>query len=165
MVWKWGWSESRGSDLIHVLCVAPVFSLHPPGPVPPGQQEQQQQQQRQQRRQNSVHSTGAPTKWPTWQAFHNHTPPSNRLIPPLAALRAAQQSVQPSAAGGKLLFWPLDGPTLETSGLAVMAGPTNPDVRAPYYNAATGVWHPVSQLPISKPRVSSITVRVTELED
>ena len=85
--------------------------------------------------------------------------------PPLAALRAAQQSVQPSAAGGKLLFWPLDGPTLETSGLAVMAGPTNPDVRAPYYNAATGVWHPVSQLPISKPRVSSITVRVTELED
>ncbi|KAK3934461.1 hypothetical protein QBC46DRAFT_399728 [Diplogelasinospora grovesii] len=84
--------------------------------------------------------------------------------PTLAALRAAKQAVLPSAAGGKLLFWPLDGPTLETSGLAVMASPTNPDVRAPYYNATTGVWHPVSQLPISEPRVSSITVHVSELQ-
>lgn len=85
--------------------------------------------------------------------------------PAFAALRAAQQAVMPSAAGAKLLFWPLDGPTVETSGLGVTAGPTNPDVRAPYYDAATGAWHPVSQLPVSEPRVSSITVRVTELED
>ncbi|KAK3898355.1 hypothetical protein C8A05DRAFT_38064, partial [Staphylotrichum tortipilum] len=48
--------------------------------------------------------------------------------PTLAALRAAQQSVQLSATGVKLLFWPLEGPTLVTSGLAVMAGPTNPDL-------------------------------------
>lgn len=85
--------------------------------------------------------------------------------PTYAALRAAQQAVFPSAAGGKLLFWPLDGPTLETSGLAVMARPTDPDARAPYYDAATGAWHPASQLPISEPRASSITVRVSELQD
>jgi hypothetical protein len=92
-------------------------------------------------------------------------PPIQPPYPTFAALRAAKQAVLPSAAGGKLLFWPLDGPTLETSGLAVMASPTNPDVRVPYYNATTGVWHPISQLPISEPRVSSITVRVSELQD
>lgn len=73
--------------------------------------------------------------------------------------------MQLSAAGGAVLFWPLAGPTLEASGLAVMAGPTNPDVRAPYYDAAAGAWHPVGRLPISEPRVSSITVRVSDLED
>jgi hypothetical protein len=85
--------------------------------------------------------------------------------PTLADLRVAHQAVLPSAAGGKLLFWPLDGLTPETSGLAVMAGPTSPDARAPYYHAATGAWHPVSQLPVSEPRVASITVRVSELQD
>lgn len=90
---------------------------------------------------------------------------SHPPYPTLAELRAAHRHMLPSAAGGKLLFWPLDGPTLETSGLAVMAGPTNPDVRVPYYDAATGACHPISQLPISEPRVSSITVHVSELAD
>ncbi len=92
------------------------------------------------------------------------TPQPHPIQPPYPT-HAELHHMLPSAAGGKLLFWPLDGPTLETSGLAVMAGPTNPDVRAPYYDAATGAWHPVSQLPISEPRASSITVHVTELAD
>ncbi|KAL2016675.1 hypothetical protein VTK56DRAFT_3177 [Thermocarpiscus australiensis] len=46
-----------------------------------------------------------------------------------------------------------------------MAGPTDPDARAFYYDAATGAWHPASRQPISEPRVSSITVRVLELRD
>ncbi|AEO71268.1 uncharacterized protein THITE_159031 [Thermothielavioides terrestris NRRL 8126] len=86
----------------------------------------------------------------------------------------------PSATGGRLLFWPLDGPTLETSGLAVMTaagggggggggGPTDPLAarRAPYYDAAAGAgaWHPVSRQPVSEPRVSAVTVRVAELDE
>ncbi len=85
--------------------------------------------------------------------------------PSFAALRMAKQAVLPSAAGCKLLFWPLDGLTLETSGLAVMVGPTNPDMRTPYRNPTTGVLHPISQLSICEPKVSSITVYVSELQD
>lgn len=100
-----------------------------------------------------------------------HTPQAALIesgppYPTLNDLRAAQQTVVPSPNSGKLLFWPLDGP-LDAAGVAVMASPTNPDARVPYFNQAAGEdgWHPISKLPISEPKVSSITVRVSELED
>ncbi|KAK3938521.1 hypothetical protein QBC46DRAFT_389865 [Diplogelasinospora grovesii] len=83
--------------------------------------------------------------------------------PTYEALRAARQWVRPAPTSGQLLFWPLDGP-LDTA-ISVMSSPSNPDAREPYYNQSTGTWHPVAKLPITEPKVSSITVHVSELQD
>ncbi|KAK3300704.1 uncharacterized protein B0H64DRAFT_470748 [Chaetomium fimeti] len=97
--------------------------------------------------------------------------PPQPPYPTHAALEAAKQFVSHTPNGLKLLFWPLNAdtsPALETSGLAVMAaGPKHPDpdVRTPYYDAAAGAWHPVSQRPISEPRVSEIVVRSWDVSD
>ncbi|KAK4246221.1 hypothetical protein C7999DRAFT_15639 [Corynascus novoguineensis] len=101
------------------------------------------------------------------------TSPANVPQQPLysthAALSAAKQFISPNPEGLKLLFWPLNADTpaaLETSGLAVMAaGPKHPDpdVLAPYWDAAAGAWHPVSKRPISEPKVSEIVVQMGDV--
>ncbi|KAG7285805.1 hypothetical protein NEMBOFW57_008099 [Staphylotrichum longicolle] len=104
------------------------------------------------------------------------SPANNPQQPPYrthAALSAAKQFISANPEGLKLLFWPLNADTtaaLETSGLAVMAaGPKHPnpdpdpDVLAPYWDAAARAWHPVSQLPISEPKVSEIEVQMRDV--
>ncbi|KAL3421701.1 hypothetical protein PVAG01_05857 [Phlyctema vagabunda] len=79
-------------------------------------------------------------------------------------LLAAQQWVRPALNSGQLLFWTLDGPL--TSAVSVMPSPSTPDrPLEPYYNQASDNWHPVAWLPITEPKVSSITVHVYQLEE
>ena len=103
---------------------------------------------------------------------HNQPP-----YPTQAALQAAKQHISHTPDALKLLFWPLNadtGPALETSGLKVMAaaGPNpkypDPDVRVPYYDTAAGgagVWHPISKLPVSAPKVSELVVQAWDVAD
>ncbi|KAL2016997.1 hypothetical protein VTK56DRAFT_2716 [Thermocarpiscus australiensis] len=79
------------------------------------------------------------------------------------ALRAARTTVAGAPNSAKLLFMPVQG-TVQ-SAIEVLSDPGDPDTRTPYYDQAAGTYHPVSALPISEPKVSSITVHVSELED
>ncbi|KAF6808592.1 hypothetical protein CSOJ01_07447 [Colletotrichum sojae] len=63
----------------------------------------------------------------------------------------------------RLLFIPVHG-TVQ-SAVEVLPDPGDPDARTPYYDHAAGTYHPVGALPVSEPRVSSVTVHVPELED
>lgn len=91
--------------------------------------------------------------------------------PTYAAIREAKQPITQNSDGLPLLYWPLNAdtpPTLETSGIAVMAvGPKHPDpdVLTPYWNASAGTWHPVSKQPISDPKVSEISVQMRDVVD
>ncbi|KAJ9129620.1 hypothetical protein NKR23_g12498 [Pleurostoma richardsiae] len=79
------------------------------------------------------------------------------------ALRAAGTMVAGAPHSAELLFMPVQG-TVQ-SAIEVLSDPGDPDTRTPYYNQVAGTYHPVSTLPISEPKVSSITVHVSELED
>jgi hypothetical protein len=79
------------------------------------------------------------------------------------ALWAARTTVAGAPNSAKLLFMPVQG-TVQ-SAIEVLSDPGDPDTRTPYYDQAAGTYHPVSALPISEPKVSSITVHVSELED
>ena len=78
-------------------------------------------------------------------------------------LRAARTTVAGAPNSAKLLFMPVQG-TVQ-SAIEVLSDPGNPDTRTPYHDRAAGTYHPVSALPISEPKVSSITVHVSELEN
>ena len=79
------------------------------------------------------------------------------------ALWASPTTVAGAPNSAKLLFMPLEG-TVQ-SAIEVFSDPRDPDTRTPYYDQAAGTYHPVSALPISEPKASSITVHVSELED
>ncbi|KAK3295754.1 uncharacterized protein B0H64DRAFT_442120 [Chaetomium fimeti] len=79
------------------------------------------------------------------------------------ALRAARTTVAGAPNSAKLVFMPVQG-TVQ-SAIEVLSNPGDPDTRTAYYDQAAGTYHPVSALPISEPKVSSITVHVSELED
>lgn len=78
------------------------------------------------------------------------------------ALRAAWVAVAGAPNSAELLFMPVQG-TVQ-SAIEVLSDPKDPDTRTPYYDQAAGTYHPVSALPISEPKVSSITVLVSELD-
>ncbi|KAL1904356.1 hypothetical protein Sste5344_009916 [Sporothrix stenoceras] len=85
-------------------------------------------------------------------------------------ITAAQyiQWVRPAPDGIERLFWTLNNP-LETS-VGVFETTKNKAgnetrVCVPYYDKSNATWHPVSIMPVSEPRVSSMTVRVHEFED
>lgn len=82
--------------------------------------------------------------------------------PTFDAVRASQARMATSKSA-MLLFIPVEG-TVQNA-IEVLSDPKDPDTRTPYYNQAAGTYHPISELPISEPKVSSITVRVRELED
>ena len=82
--------------------------------------------------------------------------------PTYEALRAACVPVAGAPNSAKLLFMPVQG-TVQ-SAIEVLSDPKDPDTRTPYYDQAAGTYHPVSALPISEPKVSSITVLVSELD-
>ncbi|KAL2184989.1 hypothetical protein L209DRAFT_755910 [Thermothelomyces heterothallicus CBS 203.75] len=76
---------------------------------------------------------------------------------------AAGTTVDGAPNSAKLLFMPVQGTV--RSAIEVLSNPGDPDTRTAYYDQAAGTYHPVSALPISEPKVSSITVHVSELED
>ncbi|KAH7031274.1 uncharacterized protein B0I36DRAFT_229503, partial [Microdochium trichocladiopsis] len=61
------------------------------------------------------------------------------------------------------IFWSLDGP-LETA-ISVLSIQDDVVLKEPIYDQESGEWHPIAQLPISEPRLSSIAVQVFELDD
>ncbi|KAH9845618.1 hypothetical protein Tdes44962_MAKER06453 [Teratosphaeria destructans] len=84
--------------------------------------------------------------------------------PSYEVLLATQQWVRPSRDSGQLLFWTLDGPL--TSAISVMPSPSTPEgPLEPYYDQARATWHPIAHLPITEPKVSSISVRVYQLDE
>lgn len=78
--------------------------------------------------------------------------------PTFEAIEALQQGVRSGPNSMRHVVWLLDGP-LETA-VSVMGGG---GALEPYYNPATGQWHPIGSLPVSDPLVSSITVHVDDL--
>lgn len=77
---------------------------------------------------------------------------------------AEQEPPQLTLDATQRLFWPLDGP-LSTS-ISVMKDAKSPDSLEPYFKQTsngTGIWHTVSQMSLTKPKVSSITVSVNNL--
>ncbi|OBT85707.1 hypothetical protein VE02_05947 [Pseudogymnoascus sp. 03VT05] len=99
-------------------------------------------------------------------ASHSSRPDKAQLppYPSFAALLGGENHPQLTHNATQRLFWPLDGP-LFTS-ISVMKDAESPDSLEPYfkqtYNGA-GIWHPVSQMPLTEPKVSSITVSVDTL--
>lgn len=77
------------------------------------------------------------------------------------ALRAT--GVGGASNSAQLLIMPVQG-TVQ-SAVEVLSDPGDSEARTPYYDQAAGTYHPVSALPVSEPKVSSITVHVSELED
>jgi hypothetical protein len=67
----------------------------------------------------------------------------------------------------KRLFWPLDG--VFPTAISIMKTPHSPGNLEPYFHPDTGdsgsgTWHEVSQLPLTEPKVSSIEVSVSDLD-
>ncbi|KAK0621894.1 hypothetical protein B0T17DRAFT_535328 [Bombardia bombarda] len=65
------------------------------------------------------------------------------------------------------LFWPLDG--VFPAAIYVMKTPRSADDLEPFFqpNAAgdgSGIWHEISQLPLTEPKVSSVEASVRDLE-
>jgi len=83
--------------------------------------------------------------------------------PSFEELREAQQHIRHSPAT-KRLFWSLDGP-LSTS-IKIMENFSNPDSLEPYFRQTTGgtSWHPISESPLTDPKMSSVTVHVYEFD-
>lgn len=66
----------------------------------------------------------------------------------------------------KRLRWALDSPL--TTAISVMQEPYHgPEVASPepYFNSREASWHAVSQAPYTDPKISSVTVTVSQLED
>jgi hypothetical protein len=84
--------------------------------------------------------------------------------PTFKELRTGHVPVCKSSNGADRIFWNLDGPL--TSAISVMKDSHSPESLEPYFQQTVngGIWHPVSQLPVSEPSVSSITVCVYKLE-
>lgn len=85
--------------------------------------------------------------------------------PTLEDLHSAQAVACKSSNAGDRIFWTLDGPL--TTAISIMKDSHSPDSLEPYFQPTPdggGTWHPASKLPVSEPKVSSITVRVDELE-
>ncbi|KAH6714440.1 hypothetical protein BKA61DRAFT_605278 [Leptodontidium sp. MPI-SDFR-AT-0119] len=80
-------------------------------------------------------------------------------FPSFEELKSARVIVSKSPAGFRL-FWSLDGPFPEA--ISVMQDRHTPTSLTPYYS--NGTWHPISQEPISVPKISSVTVGVNQLD-
>lgn len=91
------------------------------------------------------------------------TPNTRETPPSFESLRSAGNHAR-FVRDMSRLFWTLNGP-LETS-FRVLEDEYSPDLgREAYFRqtVAGTSWHPISQLPITEPGVSSITVRVYQL--
>jgi hypothetical protein len=82
-------------------------------------------------------------------------------------LRSDHLPVSFSPDGAQRLFWPFDG--VFPTAISVMKTPHSPDSLEPYFQPDTGVsgsgtWHEIAQLPLTKPKVSSVVASVYDLE-
>jgi hypothetical protein len=84
--------------------------------------------------------------------------------PTFEALKNAQLPVWGSFDSARCIFWTLHGP-LKTA-ISVMPDYHSPTSLEPYFQETPegGIWHPISQLPVTEPKVSSMIVRVDEFE-
>ncbi|KFZ08767.1 hypothetical protein V501_05828 [Pseudogymnoascus sp. VKM F-4519 (FW-2642)] len=100
-------------------------------------------------------------------ATSHSSPPNEAHLPPYPsyeALRAKQERPQLTLDAIQRIFWPLDGPLFTF--ISVMKDAESPDSLEPYFKQTSdgvGVWHLVSQMPLTEPKVSSITVSVDDL--
>lgn len=98
----------------------------------------------------------------TSQSSQSDEPP----YPSYNELRSEQGYVLFSSAT-KRLFWPLDG--VFPAAISVMKTPRSPDELEPYYQPDTagsgsGIWHDISQLPLTERNVSSVEASVYDLD-
>ncbi|KAL5327698.1 hypothetical protein ACEPPN_005401 [Leptodophora sp. 'Broadleaf-Isolate-01'] len=85
--------------------------------------------------------------------------PPSPSYPSMQELRHAQSTIQ--ELPGKLgLIWPLTGP-LDSAAILTKQGPTAPE---PYYNVTTGQYHTLATSSLTELKISSTTVRASELE-
>ncbi|OBT85704.1 hypothetical protein VE02_05944 [Pseudogymnoascus sp. 03VT05] len=88
-------------------------------------------------------------------------------VPPYPSyeeIRSDLSLVQPTVDGTQRLIWPLNGPL---TSLSIMKERGSWDSPEPYFQQTSdgsGTWHPVSKMPLSEPKVSSITVSVWDLD-
>lgn len=101
-------------------------------------------------------------------ATSNSSRPDEAQLPPypsVEALVGGENHPRLTLDATQRLFWPLDGP-LSTS-ISVMKDAESPDSLEPYFKQISngaGIWHPVSQMPLTEPKVSSVTVSVDTLD-
>lgn len=84
--------------------------------------------------------------------------------PSYEEIRSDLSLVQPTINGAQRLIWPLNGPL---SSISIMKERGNWDSPEPYFQQTSdgsGTWHAVSTMPLSEPKVSSITVSVYDLD-
>jgi hypothetical protein len=86
------------------------------------------------------------------------------LLPSYDELYKAQQHIR-FTPGTMRLFWTLDGPL--TTAIQVMEDFWNPDSLELYFRESVdgSSWHPISELPLTDPKLSSVKVRVYELNE
>ncbi|KFY37689.1 hypothetical protein V494_04651 [Pseudogymnoascus sp. VKM F-4513 (FW-928)] len=71
--------------------------------------------------------------------------------------------VQPTIGGAQRLIWPLNGPL---PAISVMKESGDYDSPEPYFQQSdgSGTWHAVSKMPLTEPKISSITVSDYDLD-
>ncbi len=89
--------------------------------------------------------------------------------PPYPSFRELRNDLLPVvfSLAAKRLFWPLDG--IFPGAISVMKTPRDANDLEPFFRPGTGgnggdVWHEISQLPITTPKVSAIEASVCELD-
>ncbi|RDW70933.1 hypothetical protein BP6252_07496 [Coleophoma cylindrospora] len=81
-------------------------------------------------------------------------------LPSFDTLRSSHQWAR-LTRDAQRLFWTVDGP-LKNS-IWIMKNTNDPDSLEPYY--ADGNWHLIAQMPLTEPKISSITVHVDDLDN
>jgi hypothetical protein len=86
------------------------------------------------------------------------TPP-----PSFEELHEAQQHIR-NSPGAQRLFWSLDGPL--STPIKIIENSSNPDSLKAYFRQTTSgtSWHPISESPLTEPKVSSMMVHVYEFD-
>ncbi|KAI1778392.1 hypothetical protein F4818DRAFT_405927 [Hypoxylon cercidicola] len=90
--------------------------------------------------------------------------PEKEQLPSYNELRAARNPPSLSPELNRV-FWSLDGPFPES--IWIMESCGNTDSLEPYLQGDDGKqsWHPAAQAPLTEPKVSSVTVYVSDMED
>lgn len=80
-------------------------------------------------------------------------------LPSFDTIRCAHQPVGPSLDTQRF-FWTVDGPL--TNSIWIMKNANNPDSLEAYFQEQS--WHPATRLPLTEPKISSITVHIDDLD-
>lgn len=84
---------------------------------------------------------------------------------PVSSGNDGERVSAPLSKDARLILWTLDSPLTEAISVK-QPGKFDPDnpVTEPYY-LGPGSWHPLSQSPLTTPKISSVTIRVDPLDD